>query len=657
MNFKYIFLLAISVLLLLPCAGAPQTSGEGGGVTLRVAADGGLEITAPGYRARLGSDGNLHSLRAGNTELLDDKISLYLGGFYFAKTAMRLGRITLIAPSLLENVPVSTSVPAVRATDGTYTIDYLFLPAEIRLSLYHKADKPILYYLVCSGEITQAMNFRTGEIAGIPAEEPWPDVTLTAGSGSYLMARGGDRIWGPFNGRQVWELGPIKAGEVREITLSPGVGPPPQLTPAQLISLKVELSGKQPLFGAGEFAELTVNIDNRGETIPEARLDLQFNDKKGDSLAEFGQTLPLAGKGETSNRFDITSLEPGIYLAETKLFSQGKMLKEQETPLAFRPEEIKPPLNLPSDFDVFWSKALLQARSLSGDSPPEFKANEEYSTPAIKVYEVVFPGANGERLSGWLCLPNRPGPLPAILQLLGYGRPKLELPLALAERGYVAFLPNVVPETANTFYIVQGIEDPNSYYYRNLVINSVRALELLLARPEVDPRRVVLSGVAQGGGLALITAALEPEAVAAVTADFPMLCDFRRSVAEGDFPYDEIRNYLAAHPGQENQVRRTLDYYDVLNFSPKVKSPTQLSLGLKDQTCLPETIFAVYNYLTVPKEIKVYPEAGHEGGGPERWLNKFDWLDKILPPASEPATPGVEEEKPVEPAAPQPAQP
>lgn len=319
--------------------------------------------------------------------------------------------------------------------------------------------------------------------------------------------------------------------------------------------------------------------------------------------------------------------------------------------LAFRPEEIRPPLRIPPDFEAFWSAALAQARASSPqDLAPEFIEEEALSSAEVKAWRVSFSGERGKRLSGWLCVPARPGRHPGLLQLPGYGRPKIEPPIVLAGRGYAALAVEVVPEDTDTAYIVRGLEEENTYFYRELVINCLRALDLLLGRTEVDPARVAVSGASQGGGLALIVAALRRE-VAAVAADVPMLCDLPRAVREGGWPYSEIARYLKSHPEAEGRVWRILSYFDVLNFAPRVQIPALFSLGLQDAVCRPETIFAAYNYLPGSKEIKVYPEAGHEGGGSAQWIYKLQWLDSLLKPV--PAPPAQsEQEKPIEPIEP-----
>ena len=125
---KKILILILLLALLGTGQGFAQTATESGELTLQLASDGGLEITTPAYRARIGADGNLHSLRVGDTEMLDDRVSFSLGAFYYAGSPKRLGKITLIIPPSDGTTPVPAKVRAVRATDGTHTVDYLCLP-------------------------------------------------------------------------------------------------------------------------------------------------------------------------------------------------------------------------------------------------------------------------------------------------------------------------------------------------------------------------------------------------------------------------------------------------------------------------------------------------------------------------------------------------
>lgn len=618
---------------------APAAQGETA-VSLQLSPDGGLEVKAPAYQARIGSDGNLHSLRVGETEMLDDETSFSLGAFFYSDGPVRPGTISLVGPA------------QVRASDGVFTIDYYFLPGEIRLTLAQSSEKKALFYLVLSQSVMTAANVVTGVTASIPAEEAWPDVTFAAASGAYLTLRGGDRIWGPGIGRQMWELGPLLAGPVREISISPGMGQPPKPTPAQLLTLQAEAEDREQVLGLGRSAELLVTVENHGDALPDGLLTVVLKDTEGETVSELAQEITVEAKSQSQVVFDIALPEPGIYSAQVVLSADQRPLKETSLIFVFRAEDIRPALSTPPDFDAFWAAASEEARTFSGD-PTEFVEQEDLSTEQLKVWRVSFNGAGGKRLSGWLCVPARPGPHPGILQLPGYGRPKVEPPKVLAGRGYVALAAEVVEEGTDTAYIARGLQGPKDYPYRAVVINALRAFALLAGRPEVDPQRIATSGAGQGGGLALMVAALRPE-VAAVAADVPMLCDLPRSIREGVWPYREIARYLQANPDAEPQARRTLSYFDALNFAPRINAPVLLSLGLKDNICRPEGIFAVGNYLAGRKEIKVYSDAGHEGGGSAHWTYKLQWLDaRLKPNTAAPAGGAAEGEERVEPTAPE----
>ncbi len=45
-----------------------------------------------------------------------------------------------------------------------------------------------------------------------------------------------------------------------------------------------------------------------------------------------------------------------------------------------------------------------------------------------------------------------------------------------------------------------------------------------------------------------------------------------------------------------------------------------------DMICPPSTVFAAYNHLNAPKEIRVYRYNEHEGGGPHHSLEKIRFL-------------------------------
>jgi len=120
------------------------------------------------------------------------------------------------------------------------------------------------------------------------------------------------------------------------------------------------------------------------------------------------------------------------------------------------------------------------------------------SSPAVAVHALSFAGASGSRVNAFLLVPKSAGRHPAVLLLHGSGgnREDLLLPAAqLASRGAVALT----------------ISQPNdAQTYRPLVVNARRALDLLVARRDVDAHDLGLVGFSLGAQTAAILAGDEP---------------------------------------------------------------------------------------------------------------------------------------------------
>jgi len=87
-----------------------------------------------------------------------------------------------------------------------------------------------------------------------------------------------------------------------------------------------------------------------------------------------------------------------------------------------------------------------------------------------------------------------------------------------------------------------------------------------------------------------------------------------------------IADYLAAFPERAEAVRRNLSYFDNINLAPQITCPVLVSCGMQDIVCPPECTYAAYNKIRSVKEMAVYPQAGHEGGGAAHQLRKLKFL-------------------------------
>lgn len=310
---------------------------------------------------------------------------------------------------------------------------------------------------------------------------------------------------------------------------------------------------------------------------------------------------------------------------------------------AYRPERSEP-----TDFDAFWQTTLDEARRHPLDA--RFVPGD-YDLRTLDVYDVTFAGYGGQPVKGWYMRPAGVRErLPAVVEYIGYGGGR-GFPanwLLWPSAGYAYLLMDTrgqgsawlhgdtpdLPDGANPAipgYMTQGILSPQTYYYRRLYTDAVRAVEAMRSRDDVDGDRLAVTGVSQGGGITLAVSALVPD-VAVSMPDVPFLCQFRRTVGyTDDHPYQEIVRYLATHRERAAQVFQTLDYFDGLNFAPRIRARALFSTALMDTICPPSSVYAAYNYVSGEKAIKVYDYNGHEGGGIHHALEKVRFLNALWP--------------------------
>ncbi|MGI6367154.1 MAG: acetylxylan esterase [Anaerolineae bacterium] len=300
----------------------------------------------------------------------------------------------------------------------------------------------------------------------------------------------------------------------------------------------------------------------------------------------------------------------------------------------------RPPLTAEPDLDAFWANTLQQAAQQPLNATLE---KQDYPALGCTVFKLTYDGWQGSRIAAWYLRPEGDGPFPGLVQYHGYSGSKAEvfgyLPWAL--QGYALLAVDVrgqSGDSADTFpypgghvkgWMTQGILDPEVYYYRGVYVDCIRALDWLCSNGDVDPQRVGVMGMSQGGGLTLAVASLDARPVLAMP-EMPYLAHFRRAVDMAmRQPYLEIPDYLRRWPEREATVWRTLSYFDVMNLASRVRCPVLMTVGLQDDICPPSTVYAAYNQIQSPKEIRVYPYHNHEMVQ-AHWETKLRWAHHHL---------------------------
>lgn len=288
----------------------------------------------------------------------------------------------------------------------------------------------------------------------------------------------------------------------------------------------------------------------------------------------------------------------------------------RSAPESYGTTVVKPP-----DFDQFWRDTLAATERYPLEAT--FEPVPLRSTDEVEVFDVRYRSYQGLRIAAWYCRPRgATGTLPGLIHVPGYVSEPL-LPKASAREGYCAL--SVAPrgklrsnDRFNPGYpglLTENIVDRNTYGYRGFYVDALRALDALLSRPEVDRDRIGVTGSSQGGALTILTAAMRPTEIRCAAAGAPYLTGMMDAIAlTHSYPYQEINDYLRLHPDREEQVRRTLDYFDQINFADKIRCPIAINIGLRDDVCPPETGYALYAAIEAEKQLFPYEDCGHDAG-------------------------------------------
>jgi len=238
----------------------------------------------------------------------------------------------------------------------------------------------------------------------------------------------------------------------------------------------------------------------------------------------------------------------------------------------------------PVDLEQYWQHTLDDLSRYP--ARPELELLPLRSTDFATLYGVRLTSLGPYRLYGYLSLPTGTGPFPAIyyapkyqsvLEIIPQGTANLQrsayITFALAGRGqrqsdspYAAMFPGLLTDS---------IDDTKSYIFRGLVSDSVRGLEFLLTRPELDASRLVVVG----NDLALITAALHPGATQIVTTPALFFRTAEIAPRTQAYPLEEINDYLRTFPDKAATIYQTLAYFDLAALAPRVRATTLLMAG------------------------------------------------------------------------------
>jgi len=276
--------------------------------------------------------------------------------------------------------------------------------------------------------------------------------------------------------------------------------------------------------------------------------------------------------------------------------------------------------------------------------PLDVQTLDETTLPEVIRRKIAFAAEKGDRVLAWLFLPrDLRGRAPAVLCLHPTSaagkdvvagltpKPNRSYAIELAQRGYVTLAPD---------YLRMGENRADAYAlgYASATMkgiwNHIRAVDLLVALPQVDPDRIGCIGHSLGGHNTMFLAAFDPRVKAMVSS-----CGFNAfaKYKGGDLTGWSHAGYMPriASVYGKDPKRMPFDFTEVVAaLAPRpffVNAPLHDAnfevSGVRDCIAAAQP---VYELLGARDDlVAVYPDAGHDFP-PEVREAAYRFLDKAL---------------------------
>ena len=278
----------------------------------------------------------------------------------------------------------------------------------------------------------------------------------------------------------------------------------------------------------------------------------------------------------------------------------------------------------PLDFDEYWRNAKKELDRVPMCSNLIYV--DSLSTEYRKAYIAEMQSVGDLTIRAYYFVPRKEGQYYAIIHLPGYGDgfenldalkfdTTERIDMALCVRGH-----GISADVFNPGFDVPGIWGYGLYArdsiaYRSIYLDCVRAVDFLYSRQEVDKARIGVVGGSQGGGLALATAGLCNDRIAACAYFDPFPCDIAHQIEIRTICMQQISDYLNYYnnPCSFTDAMTVQNYIDTKYFAPYIKSKVFYATALFDDDCPPHVGFAAYNHIDSDKQYVIYPLDSHLG--------------------------------------------
>jgi len=348
---------------------------------------------------------------------------------------------------------------------------------------------------------------------------------------------------------------------------------------------------------------------------------------------------------------EITSAEPAmLYLALTPASGASKVVVAGA---AVAPEQLRPSVPRPGDFDRFWRSKI---RLLGAIPMNPILSVGDSDRPGIDYATITLNHINGGHIHGQLAKPASTGSFPGLV-IFQWASPPYPLQkswvIDRAAEGWLAVniephdvLPDqptgyyqALPDSLKKYQTI-GVDDRDKSYFLRMYLADYRAVEYLASRPDWDHKTLIVMGTSMGGQQSLCAAGLNPRVTGLIVNE--------PSGADGNGP---LHGRAAGYPNwnsNDPKIMHTALYFDTVNCAAHIKVPSLVSIGFVDTTAPPVGIWTAFNQIKAPKEAVPMVDSPHNNLATAQQQLPYtrrsaDWLSllargyKPLPDGAEPS--------------------
>jgi len=395
------------------------------------------------------------------------------------------------------------------------------------------------------------------------------------------------------------------------------------------VRVTVRLAEEKGVFYGEEALSATLHLTNGSSRKIDAVLISEITTDSGAPVTVLKDSVFLAEGGVARQVVSHRAAAPGFYRVAAHLEVDGRKGAPAVFNLGYEPEKIACASSAPPDFKAFWDGNLAALAKV--DARYSLVLVTNLCTAAVNLYEVRMRSFGEVVIGGHYAAPKKPGKYPVLVSFLGYGSGP-HIP-ERADDGLIRYVASTrgqgVMKKENVYgdWMAYRLDSRDDYYFRGAFLDTVRAIDFVCSRPEVDTARIAVGGGSQGGALSYVCAGLDRR-VALCVPTIPGFCDIPNFIALTQWPGSVYRNYLARNDKGVTLATMCamLAYYDVKNFAAGITCPVFMGVGLQDPICPTRTNFAPYNLLKGEKRYIIYPETKHGVRGGDFYPKAGAWI-------------------------------